>query len=226
MNTVGKPGRLGEHIRCVVSVSMLTEGWDANTVTHILGIRAFGTQLLCEQVVGRALRRASLRREQRRDVRARVRGGLRRPVQLPVRLGTGTVAGAKPVLTVKALPERAHLRIEFPRLLGYRYEMPTEHLDATLRRIGDPRSLDQDVPLTTELDPIVGQIAIHDLGRRAPMAVPPARADRPALDHDCVEPYLKDSAYPQMLLLTEYSHAAAERIYQGIVAGTPGREAD
>ena len=59
MNTVGKPGKLGEQIRCVVSVSMLTEGWDANTVTHILGIRAFGTQLLCEQVVGRALRRTS-----------------------------------------------------------------------------------------------------------------------------------------------------------------------
>ena len=59
MNTVGKQGRLGESIRCVVSVSMLTEGWDANTVTHILGVRAFGTQLLCEQVVGRALRRQS-----------------------------------------------------------------------------------------------------------------------------------------------------------------------
>lgn len=50
MNTVGKSGKLGEHVRCVVSVSMLTEGWDANTVTHILGVRAFGTQLLCEQV--------------------------------------------------------------------------------------------------------------------------------------------------------------------------------
>ncbi|MGB5096607.1 MAG: hypothetical protein WBN82_01730 [Porticoccaceae bacterium] len=59
MNTVGKPGRLGEAIRCVVSVSMLTEGWDANTVTHVLGVRAFGTQLLCEQVIGRALRRQS-----------------------------------------------------------------------------------------------------------------------------------------------------------------------
>jgi type III restriction enzyme len=56
MNTVGRKGRLGEQIRCVVSVSMLTEGWDANTVTHILGVRAFGTQLLCEQVVGRGLR--------------------------------------------------------------------------------------------------------------------------------------------------------------------------
>ena len=59
MNTVGKAGKLGEPVRCVVSVSMLTEGWDANTVTHILGVRAFGTQLLCEQVVGRGLRRRS-----------------------------------------------------------------------------------------------------------------------------------------------------------------------
>ena len=59
MNTVGKPGRLGNSIRCVVSVSMLTEGWDANTVSHVLGVRRFGTQLLCEQVIGRALRRQS-----------------------------------------------------------------------------------------------------------------------------------------------------------------------
>ena len=59
MNTVGKYGQLGGGIRCVVSVSMLTEGWDANTVTHVLGVRAFGTQLLCEQVIGRALRRQS-----------------------------------------------------------------------------------------------------------------------------------------------------------------------
>jgi len=59
MNTVGKPGKLGADIRCVVSVSMLTEGWDANTVSHILGVRAFRTPLLTEQVVGRGLRRRS-----------------------------------------------------------------------------------------------------------------------------------------------------------------------
>jgi type III restriction enzyme len=57
IDTVGKPGQPGEHVRCVVSVSMLTEGWDANNVTHVLGVRAFGSQLLCEQVVGRGLRR-------------------------------------------------------------------------------------------------------------------------------------------------------------------------
>jgi type III restriction enzyme len=50
MNTVGREGRLGGQIRCVVSVGMLTEGWDANTVTHVLGLRAFGSRLLCEQV--------------------------------------------------------------------------------------------------------------------------------------------------------------------------------
>src|SRR5206468_2111435 len=65
LNTVGKPGKLGERIKCVVSVSMLTEGWDANTVTHVLGVRAFGTQLLCEQVVGRGLRRRSYAAEMR-----------------------------------------------------------------------------------------------------------------------------------------------------------------
>ena len=73
MNTVGKRGRLGEQVRCVVSVSMLTEGWDANTVTHILGVRAFGSQLLCEQVVGRGLRRRSYAVNERGDVRAGVR---------------------------------------------------------------------------------------------------------------------------------------------------------
>ena len=59
LNTVGKQGRSGAQVRCVVSVSMLTEGWDARTVTHVVGFRAFGTQLLCEQVTGRALRRTA-----------------------------------------------------------------------------------------------------------------------------------------------------------------------
>jgi type III restriction enzyme len=59
VNTVGQKGKRGEQIRNVISVGMLTEGWDAKTVTHILGLRAFTSQLLCEQVVGRGLRRSS-----------------------------------------------------------------------------------------------------------------------------------------------------------------------
>jgi hypothetical protein len=106
MNTVGKKGKLGEHIRCVVSVSMLTEGWDANTVTHILGIRAFRSQLLCEQVVGRGLRRRRLRGERRRPVRARVRRGLRRAVRVhPDRPGAHrTRSPARPAVEVHACP--------------------------------------------------------------------------------------------------------------------------
>lgn len=57
LTTVGKEGKPGEQVRCVISVSMLTEGWDAKNVSHIFGFRKFGTQLLCEQVAGRALRR-------------------------------------------------------------------------------------------------------------------------------------------------------------------------
>ncbi|MGH7263951.1 MAG: BPTD_3080 family restriction endonuclease, partial [Candidatus Rokuibacteriota bacterium] len=59
VDTVGQPGKPGERIQNVISVGMLTEGWDARTVTHIMGLRAFSSQLLCEQVVGRGLRRTA-----------------------------------------------------------------------------------------------------------------------------------------------------------------------
>jgi len=59
VDTVGKPNEIGEKIQNVISIGMLTEGWDAKTVTHIMGLRAFTSQLLCEQVVGRGLRRTS-----------------------------------------------------------------------------------------------------------------------------------------------------------------------
>jgi type III restriction enzyme len=131
MNTVGKTGRLGAGIRCVVSVSMLTEGWDANTVTHILGVRAFGTQLLCEQVIGRALRRQSY------DLND---SGLF-DVEYADILGIPFDFNAKPVIVaaqpprvtiqVNAVrPERDGLEIRFPRVQGYRIDPPTEHLDA------------------------------------------------------------------------------------------------
>ena len=131
MNTVGKKGRLGEQIRCVVSVAMLTEGWDANTVTHVLGVRAFGTQLLCEQVIGRALRRQSydLNEKGRFDVEyADVLGIPFDFTATPVVVAPQRV---KPVVQVKAMsPERDHLEIRFPRLDGYRIELPDERLSA------------------------------------------------------------------------------------------------
>ena len=59
VNTIGKKGKAGENVTNIVSVQMLNEGWDVSTVTHIIGLRAFSSQLLCEQVIGRGLRRIS-----------------------------------------------------------------------------------------------------------------------------------------------------------------------
>jgi hypothetical protein len=71
-----KPEQPGEHVRCVVSVAMLNESWDANNVTHILGIRAFGSQLLCEQVIGRGLRRLDYRFDAMRGMLKNSRWGV------------------------------------------------------------------------------------------------------------------------------------------------------
>jgi len=131
MNTVGKEGRLGEPIRCVVSVSMLTEGWDASTVTHVLGVRAFGTQLLCEQVVGRALRRQSyeLNEEGLFDVEYADVLGI--PFDFTARPVIAPVQRPRETVQVRAVsPERDSLEIRFPRVEGYRVELPEERLTA------------------------------------------------------------------------------------------------
>jgi len=130
MNTVGKPGRLGEGIRCVVSVAMLSEGWDANTVTHILGVRAFGTQLLCEQVVGRGLRRQSydLNEDGLFDVEYADILGI--PFDFAAKPVVAPPKRPKPTVRVQAVKERAALEITFPRVEGYRTELPDERLVA------------------------------------------------------------------------------------------------
>ena len=132
MNTVGKHGQLGGSIRCVVSVSMLTEGWDANTVTHILGIRAFGTQLLCEQVIGRALRRQSydLNEEDLFNIEYADIFGI--PFDFTAKPVIAPPQPPRETVQVKAVrPERDGLEIRFPRVEGYRVELPEERLTAT-----------------------------------------------------------------------------------------------
>ncbi len=131
MNTVGKPGQLGAQIRCVVSVSMLTEGWDAANVTHILGVRAFGTQLLCEQVVGRALRRQSydLNENGLFDVEYADVFGV--PFDFTAKPVVAAPQPPRETVQVKAVsPERDDLEIRFPRVEGYRVELPQEKLTA------------------------------------------------------------------------------------------------
>src|SRR5262249_15700414 len=132
MNTVGKPGRLGDSIRCVVSVSMLTEGWDTQTVTHVLGLPAFGTQFLCEQVIGRARGRQSydLNDEGLFNVEyADVLGVV--PFDFTARPVVAPSQPPRETIQVRAVrPERDHLEIRFPRVQGYRVELPEERLTA------------------------------------------------------------------------------------------------
>ncbi|MBN1575364.1 MAG: DEAD/DEAH box helicase family protein [Chitinispirillaceae bacterium] len=244
MNTVGKAGKLGEHVKCVISVSMLTEGWDANTVTHILGIRAFGTQLLCEQVVGRALRRMSY---------ATGENGFFSPEYAEV-YGvpfsfipcSGSTADPKPgalPTRVRALENRKNAEIVFPRLIGYRYDLLSEHLSAKFTKESKLVLSTADIPTKTENAPIVGETSIHtldDLKRRRPNEVSfllakltlekyfrsDDGADKPWLfpqlltiaKHwlaECVT--LKDNTFLQLLLLIEFAHDAADRIYKAIV---------
>jgi len=177
MNTIGKPGKLGEHIRCVVSVSMLTEGWDANTVTHILGVRAFGTQLLCEQVVGRGLRRMSYSTAPQ-TLELPAGRGTREFDAFPIEYaevygvpfsfipcsGSTTDPQPGPIPTrVRALEERIACEITFPRIDGYRYELPAERLTAKFSADSKMALTTANVPTKVENAPIVGEISIHTL---------------------------------------------------------------
>src|SRR2546428_2806692 len=131
MNTVGKHGRLGGSIRCVVSVSMLTEGWDANTVTHVLGVRAFGTQLLCEQVIGRALRRQSYDLNEEGLFTVEYADVLGIPFDFTAKPVVAPPQPPRETIQVKAVqPERDTLEIRFPLVLGYRTRLPEQRLTA------------------------------------------------------------------------------------------------
>ncbi len=249
MNTVGKAGKLGEHIKCVVSVSMLTEGWDANTVTHILGVRAFGTQLLCEQVVGRALRRMSYAPNEKGHFNPEYAEVYGVPFSFIPTSGAQKDPKPGPIPTrVRALESRSALEITFPRLLGYRYDLTGEQLHATFTEDSKLTLSTENIPTETEMSPIVGSSEKHDLdqlkrrrlnevafqlailtlekyfrdddGNSKPWLFPHLLAIAKRWLDECV--ILKDNTFPQLLLLVEFAHDAADRIYKSIVQSTDG----
>ena len=172
MNTIGKKDRLGEQVRCVVSVAMLTEGWDANTVTHILGIRAFGTQLLCEQVVGRSLRRYSydlddnLFTVEYADIMGIPFNFTAKPQVAPVKPPRKTTR-------VHAIRERAALEIDFPRVTGYRVELPEDSLSAQFTE-------DSKLVLTPEMVGPGQTLMAGIVGENVMISAAEARAKRPS----------------------------------------------
>jgi type III restriction enzyme len=167
MNTIGKRGKLGEHIRCVVSVGMLTEGWDANTVTHILGIRAFRSQLLCEQVVGRGLRRRSYAVDPATGLLepeyAEVYGV---PFEfIPTDRPTPKPRLTRPPIEVRADTDRYHLRIGFPKLDGYRVELPDERVFAEFDQASRLHLEQTEVALWVKTGGVIGPVVETDLDR-------------------------------------------------------------
>ena len=110
----------GRDVRAIISVGMLTEGWDCNTVTHIVGLRPFMSQLLCEQVVGRGLRRASYEADAQDRLPEEIAQIFGVPFQVvPFKAQTGAPPPQVRTWRVRALPERATLEIRFPRVDGY-----------------------------------------------------------------------------------------------------------
>jgi type III restriction enzyme len=253
MNTVGKAGKLGENVRCVVSVSMLTEGWDANTVTHVLGVRAFGTQLLCEQVVGRALRRMSYAVNEDGPDKGRFNPEYAEVYGVPFSFipCSGSTKDPKPgpmPTRVRALESRIACEIDFPRLVGYRYDIQGERLTETFTDASHFPVTTANLPTKTESAPIVGETVIHTLDdlrrfRQNEVAFTLAKLtlERYFRDNDgndkpwlfpqllgiakrwlaeCVE--YRDNTFPQLLLLSQNKYDAADRIYRSIVASTDG----
>ena len=165
MNTVGKAGQLGANIRCVVSVSMLTEGWDANNVTHVLGVRAFGTQLLCEQVIGRALRRQSYDLNEEGMFNVEYANVFGIPFDFAAQAVTAAPQKPRQTVQVKAMrPERDHLEIKFPRVVGYKVDLPNDRLTANFN--DDSKfvlSPDLVGPASTDVSGIIGAKETFDL---------------------------------------------------------------
>jgi type III restriction enzyme len=251
MNTVGKPGRLGEHVRCVVSVSMLTEGWDANTVTHILGVRAFGTQLLCEQVVGRGLRRVNYDADGNGMFEPEYADVLGVPFTFVASHKIAAPRPPKPITRVYALPEREALEIRFPRVVGYRVRLPSERLSATFTEDSRLVISPDDVPTRAENEGIVGEgvtLTLEEIGKRRLREVEfyvagHALRSRFRDDEGNLKPYLfpqllritrewlgsnylecKGDTRPQYLLWRYFADLAVERIYRAVTGGIEGEE--
>lgn len=240
MNTVGREKRLGEQVRCIVSVSMLTEGWDANNVTHILGVRKFGTQLLCEQVVGRGLRRLNYTLEEGEDKfppeYADVFGV---PFHFQGR-GEADPAPPKPQVRVRHLDERAELAIFYPRVRGYKVVPPETSIVANFTPDSRLKLTVENAPAITEQSAIIGEqeeMTLDELKERRINEVIFKVASYTALRHfgdgkgGVVPRYFRDlvpivrhwlrnyldcldGTFPQYLLLPPVARLAGERIYR------------
>ena len=142
----------GRDIRCIVSVGMLTEGWDCNTVTHIIGLRPFMSQLLCEQVIGRGLRRTSYEVGEDERLPEEIATVLGVPLSAFTVKAKKTKDNGKPPTRhhIYALPNRREFEIRFPRVEGYSYEIRSG-LDCDWKNVPPTRIDAENIPPEVEL---------------------------------------------------------------------------
>jgi type III restriction enzyme len=167
----------GRDVRCIVSVSMLAEGWDANTVTHIVGLRPFGSQLLCEQVVGRALRRRSYAlkndgSEQFAEETAKVFGVPFELVPFKVRESRDPVETPDPN-HIYSVPEKSGYAITFPVVTGYQHSGRSEvtvDWSRTAQVTIDGMQIPQTVELTSLTAP-EGALSAYGPGERPTLSL-------------------------------------------------------
>ena len=173
----------GRDVRCIVSVGMLTEGWDCNTVTHIVGLRPFMSQLLCEQVVGRGLRRSSYTAGEDGKLSEEVARIFGVPFEV-VPLKESPVNGPKPLPKtwgIRALPERADLEIRFPRVEGYtqriRQRVRLDWEDIASLRL-DPMDIPPEAEMKAGLPSNTGRPSVVGPGRLERVDLNPYRIGR------------------------------------------------
>jgi type III restriction enzyme len=221
MNTVGKKGMLGADVRCVVSVAMLTEGWDANTVTHILGIRAFKSQLLCEQVVGRGLRRRSYAVNDKGRFEAEYANVYGVPFMFIGGTPPKDTPPPLPATEVKTMPGREKLRITFPKLDGYRLEVADEEL--WLPDELEPFTIGPGtVPSWTQSAPVVGEPELieDEITAIRPRAVAYQLAKRLTQNHLATKEKVGDSqviAEPRPWLFPRVADLCTQWIERAVV---------
>jgi type III restriction enzyme len=143
VDNVGKRGAAGQDLQNVISVAMLSEGWDAKNVTHIMGLRAFTSQLLCEQVIGRGLRRVAYDKDEQGFFLPEYVNVFGVPLSIFQNAGEGGDAPPppKPSIQIESLKERNALEIRWPNVL---------RVDAVVRPV---LFIDWDQVETLALDP-------------------------------------------------------------------------
>ena len=176
-------GPPGKAVRCIVSVGMLTEGWDCNTVTHIVGLRPFMSQLLCEQVVGRALRRASYTVGDGGLLSEEIAQVFGVPFEVVPFKDNPKRERPDPVKTwrIRALPERAQLEIKFPRVEGY-VQQAVQGLRFEVASIAkltlDPTQIPQEVQMKAGLASNTGRPSLYGPGALSSITLNPFRKGR------------------------------------------------